>query len=87
MIYHQICNGSNCFNPQGILCLNVCRICDLGSAGGANALRLLGWILPIVNNEGQRDIEYVFEDLPSADLNELASTVSAAKLPKNVLTR
>ena len=87
MIYHQICNGSNCFNPQGILCLNVCRICDLGSAGGANALRLLGWILPILNNERLRDIEYVFEDLPSADLNELASTVAAAKLPKNVLTR
>ena len=59
----------------------------MGSAGGANALRLLGWILPIVNGEGQRDIEYVFEDLPSADLNELCSTVNAAKLPENVLTR
>ena len=40
-----------------------------------------------MNREGKRDIEYVFEDLPSADLNELCSTVNAAKLPENVLTR
>ena len=60
------------------------RMCDLGSAGGANAMRLLGWILPLV--EG-RDVEYVFEDLPTADINELVATVNEAGLPENILTR
>ena len=56
----------------------------LGSAGGANALKLLKWILPKV---GERNLEYIFEDLPSADFTELATTIEDAKLPENVLTR
>lgn len=60
------------------------RMCDLGSAGGANALRLLKWILPLV---GDRNLEYIFEDLPSADFTELATTIKDAELPENVLTR
>ena len=60
------------------------RICDLGSAGGVNALKLLSWILPLI---GDRKVEYVFEDLPSADLNELARTIQEAGLSKNILTR
>ena len=60
------------------------RMCDLGSAGGVNALKLLRWILPLV---GDRKVEYVFEDLPSADLNELAKTIQEAGLPENILTR
>lgn len=55
----------------------------LGSAGGANALKLLKWILPKV---GERNLEYIFEDLPSADFTELAATIEDAKLPENVLT-
>ena len=60
------------------------RMCDLGSAGGVNALRLLRWILPIVKG---RNVEYSFEDLPSADINELANTIHEAGLPHNILTR
>ena len=60
------------------------RMCDLGSAGGSNALKLLGWILPLV---GDRNVEYVFEDLLSADFSELASTIHKAELPPNVFTR
>ena len=60
------------------------RMCDLGSAGGSNALKLLGWILPLV---GDRDVEYFFEDLPSADFSELASTIHKAELPRNIFTR
>ena len=60
------------------------RMCDLGSAGGVNALKLLSWILPLI---GDRKVEYVFEDLPSADLNELAKTIQGAGLPKNIMTR
>ena len=60
------------------------RMCDLGSAGGVNALKLLRWILPLV---GDRKVEYVFEDLPSADLNELAKTIHEEGLPENILTR
>ena len=60
------------------------RMCDLGSAGGVNALRLLRWILPLV--EG-RKVEYIFEDLPSADINELANTIHKAGLPHNILPR
>ena len=59
-------------------------MCDLGSAGGSNALKLLSWILPLV---GDRDVEYVFEDLPSADFRELAATIHKAKLPENIFTR
>ena len=60
------------------------RMCDLGSAGGVNALKLLSWILPLVR---ERKVEYVFEDLPSADLNELAKTIQEAGVPENILTR
>ena len=60
------------------------RICDLGSAGGSNALKLLGWIMPLVED---RDVEYFFEDLPSADFSELASTIHKAELPPNIFTR
>lgn len=60
------------------------KMCDLGSAGGVNAIKLLGSILPLV---GDRKVEYVFEDLPNADLNELAKTIHEAGLPKNILTR
>ena len=60
------------------------RMCDLGSAGGSNALKLLNWILPLV---GDRDVEYVFEDLPSADFSELATTIHKAQLPQNIFTR
>ena len=60
------------------------RMCDLGSAGGVNALRLLKWILPFAVD---RKVEYVFEDLPSADMNVLANTIHEAGLPQNILTR
>ena len=59
------------------------RMCDLGSAGGVNALKLLRWILPLV---GDRKVDYVFEDLPNADLNELAKTIQEAGLPENIST-
>ena len=65
--------------PAGTL-----RMCDLGSAGGVNALKLLRWILPLV---GDRKVDYVFEDLPNADLNELAKTIQEAGLPENISTR
>lgn len=38
---------------------------------GANALKLLKWILP--PKIGERNLEYIIEDLPSADFKELAS--------------
>ena len=59
------------------------RMCDLGSAGGSNALKLLGWVLPLV---GDRNVEYFFEDLPNADFSELASTIHKAHLPPNIST-
>ena len=62
----------------------ILRMCDPGSAGGSNALKLLGWILPLV---GDRDVEYFFEDLPKADFSELASTIHKAELPPNIFTR
>ena len=60
------------------------RICDLGSAGGKNSLDLLAWILPLLKN---REVEYIFEDLPNADINQLAVTVHQAQLPSNIKAR
>ena len=60
------------------------RICDLGSAGGKNSLNLLHRIIPFLNG---REVEYIFEDLPSADINELVATLHKAQLPSNIKAR
>ena len=60
------------------------RICDLGSAGGKNSLNSLHRIIPFLNG---REVEYFFEDLPSADINELVTTLDKANLPSNIKAR
>ena len=60
------------------------RISDLGSAGGKNSLNLLHRIIPFLNG---REVEYIFEDLPSADINVLVTTLHKANLPSNIKAR
>ena len=64
------------------------RIADLGSAGGANAIRLLRYIEEILREKDEtRPVEYYFEDLPTSDLNELARTIHDSKLSDQFYAR
>ena len=57
------------------------RITDLGSAGGVNSIRLLRYIESILHENGEyRPVEYIFEDLPTSDFNELVKTIHESQL-------
>ena len=57
------------------------RFCDLGSAGGTNAIILLQYIEAVLKEQSEiRPIEYFFEELPSSDFDVLVNTVHGSKL-------
>ena len=57
------------------------RISDLGSSGGVNAIRLLRYIEKLLHGNNEfRPVEYVFEDLPESDFNELIKTIHSSNL-------
>ena len=59
----------------------ILRISDLGSAGGVNAIRLLHYIEKLLHeNNEYRPVEYIFEDLPTSDFNELIRTIHNSNL-------
>mmetsp|Transcript_31982 Transcript_31982/g.67310 ORF Transcript_31982/g.67310 Transcript_31982/m.67310 type:complete len:344 (-) Transcript_31982:397-1428(-) len=62
----------------------VLRICDLGVAGGANAIHIMRRVAESLPG---RVIEYALEALPQNDWNELVATLQSAELPGTVFPR
>lgn len=62
---------------------NVIRICDLGSAGGKNSLLLFEHIIRFCQNSlnanSNLEFEFILNDLPDSDMNELVKTLESAK--------